>query len=58
MNTKRIYSVVILFCAIEFSRPVRDGMLVENEETNDTRPVGCNVGRKILHSLISPTFRP
>jgi hypothetical protein len=36
----RNYSVVILFCDIEFSRPVRDGMLVENDETNDTRPVG------------------
>jgi hypothetical protein len=34
------YSVVILFCDIEFSRPARDGMLVENDATNDRRPVG------------------
>jgi hypothetical protein len=28
--SKRNDSVVILFCDIEFSRPVRGGMLVEN----------------------------
>jgi hypothetical protein len=34
------YSVVILFYDIEFSRPVMDGMFVESDEPNDTRPVG------------------